>query len=93
MKHLIETQRQIVASNVTARRCWLNLTQVQLAVRCRVGENTIGRVELGHNVSLDILVCISAGLGCTVVDLLTDPLPSRPDRSSCPPPIMGRRGV
>lgn len=73
MKNKKTSSRKIFRVKVRTRRFKLNLTQEELAERADLHATYVGSVERGErNISLDNIVCLAKGLGCSPKDLMPD---------------------
>lgn len=73
MKNKKTSSRKIFGVKVRTRRFKLNLTQEELAERADLHATYVGSVERGErNISLDNIVCLAKGLGCSPKDLMPD---------------------
>lgn len=69
----------IVGTNVRAGRSRKGLTRKQLAVKAGVSERYLNELEHGaSNASIAVLAKVAAALGRTVVDLMIESAPGRP---------------
>lgn len=62
--------RQILGENIRIERLRLGLTQKEFAEKARISSNTIYRVELGANITFDMLVLLCRAFKIPISHLL-----------------------
>jgi transcriptional regulator with XRE-family HTH domain len=69
-------RRDYVAANLVRMRVAKGWTQADLAVRAKLAERTVSRIETGMNApGWETLQMLAEALGCTDLDLMAEPAP------------------
>jgi transcriptional regulator with XRE-family HTH domain len=72
----------VVSKNIRRRRERLGLSQEALAENCGLHRTYIGAIERGErNITVNTLARVAEALGCSVIELLSNPAPKGKEES------------
>lgn len=66
----LEQVFRTIGGNIRTGREAMEITQLMLSHRCRLGERTVGLIEGGRPMTVSTIYCIAEVLRCNVHDLL-----------------------